>query len=115
MGCLLAAFHHAPYAQHDEWYAEELSHIERHTHFEIGLYLFEEFHKEAEGEDVGKAVAEEKTSADLAGHALVEPPSDEAEHGICHRLVELSWMTRQHVDLCEDETEISACGSADDF
>ena len=115
--CTLApkTIHHTPYTEHDEGDAEELAHIERHAYLEVGLYLLEELHEEAEGEDGGEAVAKEETCAHLAGHMLVEIPADESEQQVRNSFIELSWMARQHVDLCEDESEVTTSRTANNL
>ena len=106
---LLHTIYHTPYAKHDEGDAEELAHIERHAYLEVGLYLLEELHEEAEGEDGGKAVAKEEACAYFTGHTLVDIPADESEQGIGDSFIELSRMARKHVNLCEDESEVTTC------
>ena len=108
---LLCATHHAPYAEYHEGNAEELTHIEGHTHLEVALYLLEELHEEAEGKDGGKAISEEEACTDLAGHTTIEIPAYESEEGVGKRLVELCRMAWQQVYLCEDESEVSSCGA----
>ena len=72
---LFCAAYHAPYAEYHEGDAEELDHIEWHAHFEVALYLFEEFYEEAECKDGSQAVAEEEACTHLSGHTAVEIPS----------------------------------------
>ena len=108
----LEAAHHAPHAEEHEGDAEELAHVERHAYLKVALYLLEELHEEAEGEDVGEAVAKEEACAYLARHALVEVPADETEHGIRDGLVELCRVAGEHVDLGEDEAEVASRGAA---
>ena len=107
--------HHAPYAKQHEGDTEELAHVEGHAHLKVALHLLAELHEEAEGEDVGEAVAKEEASAHLAGHAAIEPPTDEAKQGVGDGLVELCRVAGQHVDLREDETPVASCGAADDL
>ena len=106
---LLHAMRHTPYTEHDEGNAEELAHIERHAYLEVALHLLEELHKEAEGEDGSEAVAKEESCAHLARYTLVEIPADKSEQRIGDSLIELSRMARKHVDLCEDESEVTPC------
>lgn len=112
---LLHAMRHTPYTEHDEGNAEELAHIEWHAYLEVTLYLLEELHEKAEGEDSGEAVAKKEACAYLTGHTLVEVPADESEQRVGDSLIELCRMARKHVDLCEDESEITICRTANNL
>ena len=103
---------HTPDAEHYEGDAEKLTHIERHAYLEIALHLFAELHEEAEGEDGGEAVAEEEAGAHLTGHAAIEIPAEESEHGIGDSLIELCGVAGEHIDLREDESPVTSCGAA---
>lgn len=46
---------------------------------------------------------------------LVEIPADESEQQVRNSFIELSWMARQHVDLCEDESEVTTSRTANNL
>lgn len=102
---------HAPHTEDDEGDAEQLAHVERHRVFETHLVDLQEFHEEAEGEDVGEAEAEIEASAyfgslvvlsfsrvgslpEQFSVASVDIKHDEEERQIGNGLVELCRMAR---------------------
>lgn len=58
---LAAVDEHEIEADEDERDAEPLAHVEGHALLEVHLVLLEELYKEAEGEDLRQAKAEEET------------------------------------------------------
>lgn len=95
---------HAPHTNNDEGDGKDLSHINGECGLESFLNLFGIFDEEAEGEDIGEAEAEVPASANLLGHLLVQIPHDEEENGVGNGLIELSWMTGEHIHTLKDES-----------
>ena len=54
--------YHTGYADDDEGNREQLPHIERHTCFEVNLYILRVFDEEAECEDEGQHEPEEESA-----------------------------------------------------
>ena len=106
---------HARYSEYDEGYAEQLSHVERHSCLKVYLYVLCELHKEAEGEDKGQAKSEEEACANACLRSLVDGPAHEEEQGVGYGLVELARMARILVNLCEDESPGHICHLADNL
>ena len=72
--------------------AEQLAHVEGHSLFESHLFLFQEFHEEAEEEDGEDAVAEVETGADKVAALFVDVQSDKEDNQVGNGFVELGRM-----------------------
>ena len=88
------SLHHAPGAENNEGYAQDLSHIQwQRTIVRTALQFLGELDEEASREDQRKAEAEIEAGTHLFLRSLIEPPSHEEEHSVAQCLVELSRMT----------------------
>ena len=84
---------HAPKAEEDEGYTEELTHVEKHSVLEVDLILFGVFNKYAGSEDEEEAKAEEEASTHLLRIVAIEPPMNAEKERIAQGFVKLSRMT----------------------
>ena len=91
----------------DEGDAEQLPLVETnrgaHGLLPWFLHLLAILHEEAEGEDGRQAVAEEEACAEPLGTLAPQIPHQEEEAEIGYCLVELSGVSRQHIDPFKDE------------
>ena len=73
---------HAPKAEEDEGYTEDLTHVEKHSVLEVDLILLGVFDKYASCEDEEEAKSEEEACSYLLGIVTIEPPMDEKEYSV---------------------------------
>ena len=132
---------HTSDADDDKRNREQLAHIERHTCFEINLYILRVFDEEAERENERENETEEESTSDRLDDALgfkcllscllslpfreglgvglltslISPQHDEEEAEVCQSLIELSRMARNVIYLLENECPGYISRLADDF
>ena len=73
---------HAPKAEEDEGYTEELTHVEKHSVLEINLILLGVFDKNAGSEDEEEAKSEEESCTYFLRLTAIEPPMDKKEYSV---------------------------------
>ena len=73
---------HAPKAEEDEGYTEDLTHVEKHSVLEINLILLGVFDKYASCEDEEETKTEEEACTYLLRLMAIDPPMDEKEYSV---------------------------------
>ena len=115
------AAYHAIDTHDDEGDAQQLTHVEGHTLFEIDLYLLQELNEETEGEDGSQTIAEEETCSYPILHLPVKDEPHNEDDEISDGLVELRGVARSQLTVdktvvgVEDETPRHVGRTADNL